>query len=98
MDEGQDFGQDVIEKNGILQLLMDIVTADEEKHGTFYAFYDKLQKIQGDIIPQCIEEADCRLTLTRNCRNTENIAKTSLAPVTGREPKMFPMAMPGKAP
>ena len=98
VDEGQDFGQDVIEKNGILQLLMDIVTADEEKHGTFYAFYDKLQKIQGDIIPQCIEEADCRLTLTRNCRNTENIAKTSLAPVTGREPKMFPMAMPGKAP
>lgn len=98
VDEGQDFGQDVIEKNGILQLLMDIVTADEDKHGTFYAFYDKLQKIQGDIIPQCIEEADCRLTLTRNCRNTENIAKTSLAPVIGREPKMFPMAMPGKAP
>ncbi len=97
IDEGQDFGQDVIEKNGILQLLCDIVTADEDKHGTFYAFYDKLQKIQGDRIPKCIEEADCRLTLTRNCRNTENIAKTSLAPVTGREPKMFPMAIPGKA-
>ena len=97
VDEGQDFGQQAIEKNGILQLLCDIVTADEDKHGTFYAFYDKLQKIQGDIIPQCIEEADCRLTLTRNCRNTENIAKTSLAPVTGREPKMFPMAIPGKA-
>ena len=97
IDEGQDFGQDAIEKNGILQLLCDIVTADEDKHGTFYAFYDKLQKIQGDKIPQCIEEADCRLTLTRNCRNTENIAKTSLAPVTGREPKMFPLAIPGKA-
>ena len=95
VDEGQDFGQKAIEMNGILQLLCDIVTADEEKHGTFYAFYDKLQKIQGDMIPRCIEEADCRLTLTRNCRNTENIAKTSLSPVTGREPKMFPLAIPG---
>ena len=95
IDEGQDFGQKMIEMNGILQLLCDIVTADEEKHGTFYAFYDKLQKIQGDIIPKCIEEADCRLTLTRNCRNTENIAKTSLSPVTGREPRMFPLAIPG---
>ena len=95
IDEGQDFGQDAIEENGIMQLLCDMVTADENKNGTFYVFYDKLQKIQGRKIPKFIEEADCRLTLTRNCRNTENIAKSSLAPVTQRQPKLFDLAIPG---
>ncbi len=95
IDEGQDFGQKAIEENDIMQLLCDMVTADESKNGTFYVFYDKLQKIQGETIPKFIEEADCRLTLTRNCRNTENIAKSSLAPVTQREPKLFDLANPG---
>ena len=40
--------------------------------------YDKLQKIQARALPMFIEEADCRLTLYRNCRNTINIATTSL--------------------
>ena len=95
IDEGQDFGQDFIEENGIMQLLCDIVTADESKDGTFYVFYDRLQTIQGKKLPKFIEDADCRLTLTRNCRNTENIAKTSVAPVTQRKPKLFELAMPG---
>ena len=96
IDEGQDFGQDFIEENGIMQLLCDMVTTDESKNGTFYVFYDRLQTIQGKQIPKFIEEADCRLTLTRNCRNTENIAKTSLAPVTQRKMKLFPQAIPGE--
>ena len=95
IDEGQDFGQDFIEENGIMQLLCDIVTADESKNGTFYVFYDRLQTIQGKKLPKFIDEADCRLTLTRNCRNTENIAKSSLAPVTQRKPKLFELAIPG---
>ncbi len=95
IDEGQDFGQKVIEENGIMQLLCDMVTADESKNGSFYVFYDKLQQIQGEALPKFIEDADCRLTLTRNCRNTENIAKSSLAPVSHREPKLFDLANPG---
>ncbi len=95
IDEGQDFGQKSIEDNNIMQLLCDMVTADESKNGTFYVFYDKLQKVQGEKIPQFIEDADCRLTLTRNCRNTENIAKSSLAPVSQRKPKLFDLANPG---
>ena len=95
IDEGQDFGQDFIEENGIMQLLCDIVTADESKNGTFYVFYDRLQTIQGKKFPKFIEDADCRLTLTRNCRNTENIAKSSLAPVTQRKLKLFDLAIPG---
>ena len=95
IDEGQDFGQDFIEENEIMPLLCDIVTADESKGGTFYVFYDRLQTIQGKRLPKFIEEADCRLTLTRNCRNTENIAKTSVAPVTQRKPKLFDLAIPG---
>lgn len=96
IDEGQDFGQDFIEENGILPLLCDIVTADESKNGTFYVFYDRLQTIQGKQIPKFIEEADCRLTLTRNCRNTENIAKSSLAPVSQRKIRLFELAIPGE--
>lgn len=96
IDEGQDFGQEFIEDNGIMQLLCDMVTTDESKNGTFYVFYDKLQTIQGKKLPKFIEEADCRLTLTRNCRNTENIAKSSLAPVTQRKPKLFDLAIPGE--
>lgn len=96
IDEGQDFGQDFIEDNDILQLLCDIVTADESKNGSFYVFYDRLQTIQGKKLPKFIDEADCRLTLTRNCRNTENIAKSSLAPVTQRTPKLLPWALPGE--
>lgn len=95
IDEGQDFGTDEIENNGIIQLLSDIVTVDEKLRGSCYVFYDRLQLIQGKRIPAYINNADCRLTLTRNCRNTENIGKTSLAPVSEREPKFFDQTQPG---
>jgi DNA helicase IV len=45
--------------------------------------------IQAHKIPKYISEADCKLTLYRNCRNTENIATTSLAPITERKPKLI---------
>ena len=74
IDEGQDFGIEDIEQAEILKWLRDLV---DEKNGTFYFFYDKRQLIQGVSMPECITDADCKLTLYRNCRNTENIARCS---------------------
>ncbi|MBR3354516.1 MAG: NERD domain-containing protein [Oscillospiraceae bacterium] len=95
IDEGQDFGSDAIEEADILNLLHDIVT-DESVDGTFYVFYDKLQLIQAKEMPAFIEDLDCRLTLYRNCRNTENIAFTSLRPISERTPKLYEGAIKGK--
>ena len=86
VDEGQDFGIDSIDETDILQQIKDIIVDTKPNQGTFYVFYDKLQMVQSDHIPKYIEEADCKLTLYRNCRNTENIATTSLRPVTVRKP------------
>lgn len=52
-------------------------------------FYDRLQLVQSSHIPKYISEADCKLTLYRNCRNTENIAITSLKPISERTPKLY---------
>lgn len=91
IDEGQDFGlvdseldYRSAEKNcSIIDALQMIAL---ENHGTFYLFYDKNQTIQGKgersyALPECIENSDCRLTLHRNCRNTQEIAKTSVTPL-----------------
>ena len=84
IDEGQDFGQENIEETGVLSVLKDIIS--DIPDGTFYVFYDKLQLIQSENIPEYIADADCKLTLYRNCRNTENIAITSLKPISDRVP------------
>ena len=91
VDEGQDFGlidgqgeaNDVEANCSIIDTLQEISL---EKNGTFYLFYDKYQMIQGGgkaryKIPDCIENSDCRLTLHYNCRNTKEIAKTSVTPL-----------------
>lgn len=46
-------------------------------------------------MPKFLEDADCKLTLYRNCRNTENIAKTSLRPITERNPKLMESCIVG---
>lgn len=89
IDEGQDFGMDAIEESEILRLLKDIVTDTSAHNGTFYVFYDKLQLVQARRMPKFIEDADCKLTLYRNCRNTENIAITSLRPLSERKPRLY---------
>lgn len=89
IDEGQDFGMDVVEETGIIEILKSIITDVKPDNASFYIFYDKLQLVQSRIIPQYISDADCKLTLYRNCRNTENIATTSLAPITERKPKLI---------
>lgn len=94
IDEGQDFGNEAIEETDIIQLIYDIIV-DANQGGTFYVFYDRLQLIQARAMPKFIGDLDCRLTLYRNCRNTENIAVTSLRPITERKPKVFDGAVKG---
>lgn len=95
VDEGQDFGLEDINESDILQSLRDIIADSKDEKGSFYVFYDKLQLVQGRQIPRYIADADCRLTLYRNCRNTENIAITSLRPISERKPKLFEGAVKG---
>ena len=99
IDEGQDFGKDRIDDTEIIGLLKSLVVDDESRHGTFYLFYDRNQMIQSDKIPDYISEADCKLTLYRNCRNTQNIATTSLRLLgSDKKPKLFDRAIEGKSP
>ena len=97
VDEGQDFGQDRMHTDIIFGLLEDIVLKKE--NGSFYVFYDKLQTIQSDKVPEFIENADCRLMLYKNCRNTKRIAETSFRPLKlDKPPKLFDSALVGEAP
>ena len=55
--------------------------------------------IQSRSVPKYIEDADCKLTLYRNCRNTENIALTSLRLLgSNKSPKLMPDAVLGDIP
>lgn len=92
VDEGQDFG--IVDENrknagdgvtncSVIDFLREVALANG---GTFYLFYDKNQMIQGGQradypLPECIEDSDCRLTLHTNCRNTREIAYTSVTPL-----------------
>lgn len=95
VDEGQDFGQKEIEDSSILLLLRDLVY-DENKNdtGEFYIFYDKNQMVQAYMLSEVIKECDCKLTLYKNCRNTFNIARTSLKPFN-KTPKMHKRNLEG---
>ena len=95
VDEGQDFGKEEIEEADFLQTIHDAVADNGEIEGTFYVFYDKLQLIQSGKIPSYIADADCKLTLYKNCRNTEYIAKTSLKPIPEKSPVLRAGALSG---
>lgn len=98
IDEGQDFGISDIENAGVLTFLREL---SQQADGTFYLFYDKNQLVQGSGLPAFLSEADCKLSLYVNCRNTKNIAlssigaladpvkcKTTEAAVAGQMPKI----------
>lgn len=72
IDEGQDF------KDEHLQALHEIA---KTKKGSFYVFYDRNQFVQGITFPQWLNDMECRLVLSRNCRNTKEIALTSTRPI-----------------
>lgn len=98
IDEGQDFGQDRIEESGCIDLLKTIALS-EEVNGSFYLFYDKNQLVQSSRIPKYISDSDCKLSLYRNCRNTENIAITSMRSLgANSKPKMFEACVKGESP
>lgn len=83
IDEAQDFGRKDIEGSGFLKLLQDIVELEDE--GSCYFFYDKYQLVQSKEIPSVILNADCKMMLYKNCRNTEKIANTSYKVFTKEE-------------
>ena len=68
VDEGQDLD------DRLLNRLYELVRA---KGGCFYVFYDKNQYIMRNDLPRWIEDAECRLVLHRNCRNTAEVFRTS---------------------
>ena len=99
IDEGQDFGKDELEEEELINLLKINAIENESRNGTFYLFYDKNQMVQSRKVPKYIEDADCKLTLYRNCRNTENIALTSLRLLgSDKTPKLFNDAVLGDTP
>lgn len=79
IDEGQDF------KDDHLQALKEIA---DQQQGCFYVFYDKNQFVQGLSFPEWINQMECRLVLSRNCRNTKEIAITSTRPLGIEESKI----------
>lgn len=97
IDEGQDFGQKKMHADEVFKLLEEIAFKTEK--GTFYVFYDKLQLVQSEDVPEYIKDADCKLTLYKNCRNTKRIAETSFKVFDGsKKPKLFDGAMLGDMP
>lgn len=85
VDEGQDFeglGDDDQEDGSetkygsILEWLKLIIECQnkEEEKSSFYIFYDKNQLVQAKGVSEVISDADCKITLYCNCRNTTKIA------------------------
>ncbi|MBQ6482358.1 MAG: NERD domain-containing protein [Anaerolineaceae bacterium] len=88
IDEGQDF------HDGEIERLYDIALLQE---GAFYVFFDKNQFVQGREFPDWLKNAECRLVLNINCRNTYSIADTSGKPI-GVEPKVKNKSVKGDMP
>lgn len=65
VDEGQDFKADWLEYLG-----------HRFREGVFYVFYDRHQLVQGGDL-KWLETVPCRLVLSRNCRNTDQIARVA---------------------
>lgn len=70
IDEGQDFLEEEI------LLLKKYV---ESTNGAFYVFYDKHQMVQNWCDCSWPNELDCKLILSKNLRNTNNIGKTAIS-------------------
>ena len=79
IDEGQDINENHI------KLLKDIAAI---KDGSFYIFYDKHQLVQQRNGLDWVQDVECRLVLTMNCRNTRSIAETAGIPLSITNIKM----------
>ncbi len=68
IDEGQDFLQEeIVYFKDYIELV----------DGHFFVFYDKNQLLTTQVVPTWITNSECKLLLTKNCRNTYEIALTS---------------------
>ncbi|HCS74061.1 MAG TPA: hypothetical protein DIW17_09315 [Clostridiales bacterium] len=68
IDEGQDLNENLVSR------LSELTKAG---NGCFYVFYDRNQYVMKNEMPKWVEEAECKLVLHRNCRNTVEISKTA---------------------
>lgn len=68
IDEAQDFD------NKEILYFKDLT---ELRNGHFFVFYDKNQLVTTREVPEWIRDSECKLILTKNCRNTREIALTS---------------------
>lgn len=67
IDEAQDINDKV---------LIEFYEICKRYNYNLYLFYDKNQMLFQNKLPKCLEEFDCKLTLTKNCRNTLKIVQT----------------------
>lgn len=88
IDEGQDFNDKDIDR---------LSTIAELQDGSFYVFYDKNQFVHGKEFPDWLKNAECRLVLKINCRNTFSIADTSGKPLDVK-PKVKNKSATGEMP
>lgn len=88
IDEGQDFAECHLE---LLYAIAEITD------GCFYVFYDKNQLVQQRQTLEWVNRVECRLILSRNCRNTRSIAVTSYKPI-GIEKIKMRLDIPGQKP
>ena len=97
IDEGQDFGMRAISDAGVLESLYLLNSMHED--GSFYVFYDERQLIQGVDLPDLIREADCKMTLYVNCRNTRSISDCSINGLNRKtKHRLRDEAVPGEPP
>lgn len=68
IDEAQDF------ENEEILYFKDLT---ELRDGHFFVFYDKNQLVTTREVPEWIRDSECKLLLTKNCRNTREIALTA---------------------
>ena len=85
VDEGQDFENDWLD-------WLALRTA-----GACYVFYDRNQLVRLDELPDWLSQADCRLLLRRNCRNSTAIAKFSTRPFSASLKHPLPVVLPPDA-
>ena len=90
----KEFKRKMSKYDGEIEKLYDIAVLQD---GSFYVFFDKNQFVQGKEFPGWLRNAECRLVLNINCRNTYSIADTSGKPV-GVEPKVKNKGVKGDMP
>lgn len=78
VDEGQDFGKELINDSHILDIFAEYGEGEYDNEDTsFFIFYDKNQLVNSKQLPSYLQNVDSKLTLYKNCRNTKNIANTA---------------------